>query len=174
MTWAYGRPVWVLAKTETEQVLLDHLAANGIHVERQVELVDFHADPDAVTCTLRHADGRTEQVRTRYLAGCDGAASTVRRGAGIPFQGGAYPQTFALADLEVDGDLDADAAHAFLGQTGLLLCSRRWLSAACKVAGLRRGSDAHSSHHSSAQSLNRRRARLGSIQVPLSLGPPRW
>jgi hypothetical protein len=38
-----------------------------------------------------------------------------------PFQGGAYPQTFALADLEVDGDLAADAAHAFLGQTGLLL-----------------------------------------------------
>jgi 2-polyprenyl-6-methoxyphenol hydroxylase-like FAD-dependent oxidoreductase len=110
-----------VSQAETEQVLLDHLAANGILVERRVELVDFHADPDAVTCTLGHADGRTEQVRTRYLVGCDGAGSTVRRGAGIPFQGGAYLQTFALADLEVDGGLDADAAHAFLGQTGLLL-----------------------------------------------------
>jgi 2-polyprenyl-6-methoxyphenol hydroxylase-like FAD-dependent oxidoreductase len=110
-----------VSQAETEQVLLDHLAANGIHVERRVELVDFHADPDTVTCTLRHGDGRTEQVRTRYLAGCDGAASSVRRGTGIPFRGGAYPQTFALADLEVDGDLAADAAHAFLGQTGLLL-----------------------------------------------------
>jgi 2-polyprenyl-6-methoxyphenol hydroxylase-like FAD-dependent oxidoreductase len=109
-----------VSQAETEQVLLDHLAARGVQVERRVELVGFQADPDGVSCTLRHADGRTEQVRTRYLAGCDGAASTVRRGAGIPFQGGAYPQTFALADLEVDGDLDADAAHAFLGQTGLL------------------------------------------------------
>jgi 2-polyprenyl-6-methoxyphenol hydroxylase-like FAD-dependent oxidoreductase len=73
-----------VSQAETEQVLLDHLAAGGVRVERRVELVDFHADPDAVTCTLRHADGRTEQVRTRYLAGCDGAASTVRRQAGTP------------------------------------------------------------------------------------------
>jgi 2-polyprenyl-6-methoxyphenol hydroxylase-like FAD-dependent oxidoreductase len=110
-----------VSQAETEQLLLDHLAAGGVQVERQVELVGFQADPDGVSCTLRHADSRTEQVRTRYLAGCDGAASAVRRGAGIPFQGGAYPQTFALADLEVDGGLEADAAHAFLGQVGLLL-----------------------------------------------------
>jgi 2-polyprenyl-6-methoxyphenol hydroxylase-like FAD-dependent oxidoreductase len=110
-----------VSQAETEQVLLDHLAAGGVRVERRVELVAFHSDADGVMGTLRHADGHTEQVRTRYLAGCDGAASTVRRGAGIPFQGGAYPQTFALADLEVDGDLAADAAHAFLGQTGLVL-----------------------------------------------------
>ena len=32
------------------------------------------------------------------------------------------------------------------------MCSRRWLSAASKAAGLRRGSDAHSSHHWVAQS----------------------
>jgi 2-polyprenyl-6-methoxyphenol hydroxylase-like FAD-dependent oxidoreductase len=109
-----------VSQAETEQVLLDHLAARGVQVERQVELVDFHANPDAVTCTLRHANGRTEQVATRYLVGCDGAASTVRRQAGIPFQGGAYPQTFALADLEVDGGLAGDTAYAWLGQVGLL------------------------------------------------------
>jgi 2-polyprenyl-6-methoxyphenol hydroxylase-like FAD-dependent oxidoreductase len=109
-----------VSQAETEQVLNDHLATRGVQVERRVELVGFHADPTAVTCTLRHADGRTEQLRTRYLVGCDGAASNVRRGAGIPFQGGAYPQTFALADLEVDGGLDADTAYAFLGQEGLV------------------------------------------------------
>ena len=110
----------LVSQADTEQVLGDHLAGRGVPVERGIEVVGFHADPDAVTCTLRHRDGRTEQVRARYLAGCDGAASTVRRGAGIPFKGGAYPQTFALADLEADG-LDRDAAHAFLGQVGILL-----------------------------------------------------
>jgi 2-polyprenyl-6-methoxyphenol hydroxylase-like FAD-dependent oxidoreductase len=110
-----------VSQAETEAVLESHLAGHGVHVERRVELVTFHADPNSVSCTLRHADGRTEQVRARYLVGCDGAASSVRRGAGIPFQGGAYPQTFALADLEVDGGLEADSAHAFLGQVGLLL-----------------------------------------------------
>ena len=109
-----------VSQAETEQVLGDHLATGGIPVERGVELVGFHADPDAVACTLGHRYGRIEEVRARYLVGCDGAASTVRRAAGIAFQGGAYPQTFALADLEVDG-LDRDAAHAFLGQDGILL-----------------------------------------------------
>jgi 2-polyprenyl-6-methoxyphenol hydroxylase-like FAD-dependent oxidoreductase len=109
-----------VSQAETEQILLDHLVGRGRPVERGVELVGFHADPATVTCTLRHRDGRTEQVRACYLVGCDGASSTVRHGAGIPFQGGAYPQTFALADLEVDG-LDRDAAHAFPGQEGILL-----------------------------------------------------
>ena len=109
-----------VSQAETEQVLGDHLAGRGVPVERGVDAVGFHADPDAVSCTLRHREGQTEQVRVRYLAGCDGASSTVRRGAGIPFQGGAYPQTFALADLEADG-LDRDAAHAFPGQEGIVL-----------------------------------------------------
>jgi 2-polyprenyl-6-methoxyphenol hydroxylase-like FAD-dependent oxidoreductase len=109
-----------VSQAETEQLLGDHLAAAGVPVERGVELVGLHADPDAVTCTLRRRDGPSEQMRARYLVGCDGADSTVRRGAGIPFKGGAYPQTFALADLEVDG-LDRDAAHAFLGQEGIVL-----------------------------------------------------
>jgi 2-polyprenyl-6-methoxyphenol hydroxylase-like FAD-dependent oxidoreductase len=81
-----------VSQAETEQVLGDHLAIGGIPVERGVEMVGSHADPDAVTSTLRHRDGRTEQVRARYLVGCDGASSTVRRGAGIPFKGGAYPR----------------------------------------------------------------------------------
>ena len=110
----------LVSQAETEQVLGDHLASGGILVERGVELVGFHADPDAVAGILRRRDGRTEQVRARYLVGCDGAASTVRRDAKIPFQGGAYPQTFALADLEAE-PLDRDAAHAFLAEEGIML-----------------------------------------------------
>ena len=109
-----------VSQAETEQVLGDHLAGCGVPVERGVELATFQAEQDGVACSLRHRDGRTEQVRARYLVGCDGGTSTVRRSAGIPFKGGAYPQTFALADLEVDG-LDGDAAHAFLGQAGIML-----------------------------------------------------
>jgi 2-polyprenyl-6-methoxyphenol hydroxylase-like FAD-dependent oxidoreductase len=52
------------------------------------------------------------------VVGCDGAHSTVRRQAGIGFEGAAYPQTFLLADLEVDG-LEPDAAHAWLAGAGM-------------------------------------------------------
>ena len=111
-----------VSQAETEAVLIDRLAAGGAQVERNVELTGFSAAGDGVTCTLRHRDGRTEEVAARYLAGCDGAGSAVRRGAGIPFQGGAYPQTFALADLEVDGGLETNTAHGFLGRDSILFC----------------------------------------------------
>ncbi|HTE67853.1 MAG TPA: FAD-dependent monooxygenase [Actinomycetes bacterium] len=56
-----------VSQAETEQVLNDHLATRGVPVERGVELVGFHADPDAVACALGHRDGRIEQVCARYL-----------------------------------------------------------------------------------------------------------
>jgi 2-polyprenyl-6-methoxyphenol hydroxylase-like FAD-dependent oxidoreductase len=111
-----------VSQAETEAVLGDRLAAGGGRVERSVELTGFSAGADRVACTLRHPGGRTEQVDARYLVGCDGAASGVRRGAGIPFRGGAYPQTFALADLEIDGDLETDSAYSFLGEQSILFC----------------------------------------------------
>jgi 2-polyprenyl-6-methoxyphenol hydroxylase-like FAD-dependent oxidoreductase len=109
-----------VSQAETEAVLNEHLAEQGIHVERGVELVTFSAGEQGVSCTVRNGDGSTEQVRARYLVGCDGAHSSVRHGAGIPFEGGRYPHTFVLGDLEVDGDLEPDAAHSYLGAAGML------------------------------------------------------
>lgn len=51
--------------------------------------------------------------------GCDGAHSTVRAQAGIGFEGFAYPQTFLLADLEVDG-LEPGAVHTYMTGAGML------------------------------------------------------
>ena len=38
----------------------------------------------------------------RYVIGCDGAHSMVRRLLGIPFEGDAYPVTFMLGDVHLD------------------------------------------------------------------------
>jgi hypothetical protein len=45
--------------------------------------------------------------------GCDGAHSKVRTGLGLDFAGGQYPQTFALADLEVEWDLPRGRMYRF-------------------------------------------------------------
>src|SRR5919199_1352326 len=108
-----------ISQAETEAVLNGYLTDHGVPVERGVELLAFSPGPENVACTLAHGDGSTEEVRARYLVGCDGAHSTVRRGAGIPFEGGAYPHTFALGDVEVDGDLERDAVHSFMGAGGM-------------------------------------------------------
>jgi 2-polyprenyl-6-methoxyphenol hydroxylase-like FAD-dependent oxidoreductase len=108
-----------LSQAETERVLGEHLAAAGVPVERGVELAGLSDAADAATATLRHRDGREEVVPARYVAGCDGGHSTVRRLAGIRFEGSSYPQTFVLADTEADG-VEPGAAHVFLSDRGML------------------------------------------------------
>jgi 2-polyprenyl-6-methoxyphenol hydroxylase-like FAD-dependent oxidoreductase len=107
-----------LSQAETEAVLTDHLVRHGATVERGTELTAFDQDAEAVTCTLDGPEGQ-EIVRARYVVGCDGTHSTVRRLAGIDFAGDAYPQTFVLADLAAEG-LDRDAVHVYLSPAGML------------------------------------------------------
>jgi 2-polyprenyl-6-methoxyphenol hydroxylase-like FAD-dependent oxidoreductase len=108
-----------LSQAETESVLAGQLAARGVAVERGTELVRLEEKDAYVVCRLRGPDGSEETVRARYVVGCDGAHSTVRAQAGIGFEGYAYPQTFLLADLEVDG-LEPDAVHTYLAGNGML------------------------------------------------------
>jgi 2-polyprenyl-6-methoxyphenol hydroxylase-like FAD-dependent oxidoreductase len=126
-----------ISQAETEAVLNEHLTARGVHVERGAELVALAAEEQHVDCTLRHQDGTTEQLRVGYLVGCDGAHSSVRRLAGIPFEGGSYPQTFALADLEVEGALERDAAHSFIGAAGMLFFFPLGRPATWRMGGMR-------------------------------------
>src|SRR6266487_4594197 len=60
-----------LSQAETERVLLDHLAAAGVAVERRGELAAFTAGQHQVTCTLRHRDGRTAHASPPHLASGD-------------------------------------------------------------------------------------------------------
>ncbi|WP_448073719.1 FAD-dependent monooxygenase [Georgenia yuyongxinii] len=108
-----------LSQAVTEEVLAAHLQTRGIQVERGVSLAALSQGDHAVTCRLRHGDGGTETVRARFVVGCDGAHSTVRRLANIAFAGATYPQRFVLADLEADGAAP-DAAHVYLAEPGML------------------------------------------------------
>ena len=102
-----------VSQSDTEAVLIEHLTSKGVTIERRVDLVSFKQEHESCLCLLQHPDGREEQIRASYLVGCDGAHSTVRKGAGIPFEGAAYAQEFALGDVEADGLLPRDAIHAF-------------------------------------------------------------
>jgi 2-polyprenyl-6-methoxyphenol hydroxylase-like FAD-dependent oxidoreductase len=108
-----------ISQAETEGVLNEHLASVGQRVERGVEVTALAPDGAGVACTLRHLDGSEEQLRATYVAGCDGAHSFVRKAAGIPFEGDAYPQTFVLGDVEVDGPIIPNALNLFFGKRGL-------------------------------------------------------
>ena len=61
-----------------------------------------------------------ETLPCRFVAGCDGADSTVRAPAGIGWRGGPTTPEVVLADLELDGDLAHGVAHVVAGRRGLL------------------------------------------------------
>jgi 2-polyprenyl-6-methoxyphenol hydroxylase-like FAD-dependent oxidoreductase len=109
-----------VSQAETESILAEALADRGVQVGRGVRLESVRAGDDGVVCSVRTADGDRREVTARYVVGCDGAHSTVREQAGIPFLGDRYPQTFLLADLEADG-LEPDTVNAYLGPDGPLL-----------------------------------------------------
>ena len=103
-----------------EQLLIARLAGSGVTVERQTELVQFEQDKTCVHATLRAASGAEQQCTTRYLAGCDGAHSTVREGLGIGFPGGTYTRVFYVADVSATGPVTDHELHVDLDQADFL------------------------------------------------------
>lgn len=109
-----------VAQVAVEQVLEAHLQRVGVPVERGVELVGLVQRPESVEFSLRHPDGHREHGEVRYLAGCDGADSTVRREAGIGFPGSDYRTTLLMANLDAEGDLAPSAVNGYVGAGGIL------------------------------------------------------
>jgi 2-polyprenyl-6-methoxyphenol hydroxylase-like FAD-dependent oxidoreductase len=100
-----------------ERLLIDRLDALGVRVERRTELVRFDQGPAGVRAVLKRPDGTEETCETAYLAGCDGAHSTVREELAIGFPGGTYSGRFYVADVDAagpatDGELHVDLEEA--------------------------------------------------------------
>jgi 2-polyprenyl-6-methoxyphenol hydroxylase-like FAD-dependent oxidoreductase len=100
-----------------ERLLVERLEGAGVKVERATELVRFEQRQESVRAVLKQPDGSEEICEAAYLAGCDGAHSTVRQGLAIGFPGGTYAQLFYVADVEAagpptDGELHIDVDDA--------------------------------------------------------------
>jgi 2-polyprenyl-6-methoxyphenol hydroxylase-like FAD-dependent oxidoreductase len=81
----------------TDRLLAEHAAEVGAEIRRGCELVGLSQDEDGVTVEL--ADGT--RMRARYLVGCDGGRSTVRKLLGIDFPGEPSRVWTLLGEMEV-------------------------------------------------------------------------
>jgi 2-polyprenyl-6-methoxyphenol hydroxylase-like FAD-dependent oxidoreductase len=81
----------------------------GVKIQRKTELISFIQQNGNVSAVLRLPNGAKEEISPRWIIGCDGAHSTVREQAQIPFEGGGVGLSFFLGDFEIDGpDAPAD------------------------------------------------------------------
>jgi 2-polyprenyl-6-methoxyphenol hydroxylase-like FAD-dependent oxidoreductase len=115
----YPKPL-MLAQSETERLLTEHLRSVGVNIERSVELTALSDQGDHVRATLRRADRREESVRCDWLLGCDGAHSIVREQVGLEFAGEAEQNDWLLADVRIEGPLPNDELSIFWHHKGLV------------------------------------------------------
>src|SRR5262249_19693031 len=75
----------IFPQDEHERLLIARLEGLGVSVERRTELVSFTDEGEHVTAFLRGPEGQVEVCEASYIAGCDGARSTVRETIGTGF-----------------------------------------------------------------------------------------
>jgi 3-(3-hydroxy-phenyl)propionate hydroxylase len=106
-----------------EQYKLVHAAlpvikAGGLgEVRFSTKLTGLAQTDDHVEATVTNAAGDSEKIRGKYLIGADGGSSTVRRLAGIAFEGFTYPERFIKIGTSFD-----------FGTTGKGYCTRNYFS----------------------------------------------
>jgi 2-polyprenyl-6-methoxyphenol hydroxylase-like FAD-dependent oxidoreductase len=110
----------IYPQDEHERLLIDRLADAGVTVERQTELTTFEESGGCVRARLKRADGVATVCEAAYIAGCDGAHSTVREARGIGFPGGTYHHLFYVADVDARGPAMNGELHAALDTTDFL------------------------------------------------------
>jgi 2-polyprenyl-6-methoxyphenol hydroxylase-like FAD-dependent oxidoreductase len=108
----------MIPQWRVEQILRERLADFDVAVELGAELHGFSQHDDGVTATVGEA-----QIEARYLVGCDGGRSTVRKALGLSLRGQTPDiQLMAVGDVEVEG-LGRDAWHQwFTGDGAIMLC----------------------------------------------------
>jgi 3-(3-hydroxy-phenyl)propionate hydroxylase len=112
---------------ELEDTLRDALPAlPSVTLRLGTELVDLDQDADGVTMTLASGGGQ-ETARARWVIGCDGARSTVRKLLGVALDDLQFEEPWLVVDAEVDGPVRFPAltgvpAEADLQKLSVMFC----------------------------------------------------
>lgn len=98
---------------------------------RDAEVTDISQTQSAVEITYTRA-GKSQKIRSRFVAGCDGKNSIVRKLSDISFIGEAYPDCYMMGDFEDNTRFGSDAV-VYLHSEGLIEsfplpnAQRRWV-----------------------------------------------
>jgi 2-polyprenyl-6-methoxyphenol hydroxylase-like FAD-dependent oxidoreductase len=111
----------IFPQDEHERLLVERLAEGGVQVERRTELLRFEDADGRVIAYLKRPDGEQERCEAAYIAGCDGAHSTVREALQIGFPGGVYDHLFYVADVEATGAAINGELNIALDKTDFLV-----------------------------------------------------
>ena len=90
----YSLGIW---QNQIERIMAAWIAELPVHIYYGCEVTGFAQDDTGVD--VRLSDG--ESLRARYLVGCDGGRSLIRKAAGIEFQGSDPTKSNLIAEVEM-------------------------------------------------------------------------
>ena len=114
--------VLMIRQNEIEETLEKHVDASQATVLRGQRLTAFSQGEAMVDLTCESASGASN-ARSRFLVGCDGATSFVRRHLGTRFDATRLDETYLTADVRLCRFDDRSASHLFLDPRGPLVLS---------------------------------------------------
>ncbi|PQE33126.1 FAD binding domain-containing protein [Rutstroemia sp. NJR-2017a WRK4] len=112
---------YFISQNVTESILEKQLVEYGGKLERGVKATSIVQDSEGVTVMTRkvredsYEEPGEEEIRCKYIVGCDGAHSAVRKSTGLKFEGGAYAQDFLLADVSMKWNYATDRMAMLMG-----------------------------------------------------------
>ena len=116
--------VLAVPQQTTEEVLEDRLGDLGGQVYRRHTLLGLdELFPGMNALVSDDETGEVRAVRARYVVGCDGLHSTVRKQMDIPFPGHDRPQNFALIEFTMEWSGPEGEITFFFSPAGLLAVS---------------------------------------------------
>ncbi|GCE29066.1 hypothetical protein KDA_45500 [Dictyobacter alpinus] len=125
----FAYPVFC-SQVHVEEVLRTKLYTHGVAVEWGTRLVDFQQDTEGVSATIQSAEESTQQIQARWLIGCDGGHSLIRKQLHLPFNGSS-DETWLIIDVELDWSLPKDSVYGFFGADATVMAypfpeGKRW------------------------------------------------
>lgn len=110
-----------LPQYKTEEILENYLLERCPDaLIRGTSVANIHEKQDLVSIDVEYLESNeAKSVECRFLVGCDGKQSVIRKQAGISFEGTFYPDTYMMGDFSDNTNFGSDAA-VFLSRNGLI------------------------------------------------------
>lgn len=103
-----------LPQNITEEILCNRLSDYNRIVEWNTELLDITKGDDIISATIKRDDDTTSQIHGKYLVGCDGGSSFVRKRLGLNFEGDTLGKYFYVLDTKIEWDIEHSDMYACL------------------------------------------------------------
>jgi 2-polyprenyl-6-methoxyphenol hydroxylase-like FAD-dependent oxidoreductase len=108
----YSLGIW---QNKIERIMAAWIAELPVRIHYESEVTGFAQDETGVDIAL--SNGRT--LRARYLVGCDGGRSVIRKAAGIEFPGWDPTRSNLIAEVEVSEEPELGIRHDAVGIHGI-------------------------------------------------------